>query len=148
MKKLLILGLCICTLCGCSIIMSATSPTEKSPRFMRMDASEYEIDFIYGPASTYQSVTNGVYVKQYVWTDGSCKAFKIARVVGHAAADFVTCFVWELIGTPIELGLMLSYDTYSYFVVFKDGKVIKLINSPYLNINTLQEELNIKGNTQ
>lgn len=140
--------MCMYALCGCCIIMSASSPTEKSPKFMRMDASEHEIDFIYGPASTYQSITNGVYVKQYVWTDGSSKEFKIARVVGHVTMDFLTFFVWELIGTPIELGLLLSYDTYSYFVVFKDGKVIKLTNSPYLNINTLQEELNIKENKQ
>ena len=59
----------------------------------------------------------------------------IVGVAGHAVLDFFTCFIWEIIGTPMELAFIATYDNYSYYVIFEDDKIIKMFDSDKYNLS-------------
>lgn len=115
-----------CLLSGCSIILATQSPTEKTPHIMLGCQDEFQVDYNYGPAASYCQINDGFTVKTYRWTSGSSVEWKIARVICHSGMDFLTSFLWELIGTPIELGMITTYEKYEYTIIYKNGKVIKI----------------------
>ena len=64
----------------------------------------------------------------------------------HAVLDFLTSCIWEIIGTPMELAFIATYDNYSYYVIFKNDKIIKIFDSTKYNISDVEKWINNYGN--
>ena len=122
---------------GCAVMMSATSPVEK-PHISKINHyNEYQLDAVYNYRFRKQ-IDNNICIKEYNWVNGHPLTIKCCRVVGHAVIDFFTIFIWELIGTPMELAFIATYDNYSYYVIFENDKIIKIFDSTQYNITDVE----------
>lgn len=126
---------------GCAIMMSATSPSEKQHISKISHYNEYQLDALYG-CSFRKQIDNNIFIKGYNWKTGHPLYIKYCRVFGHAALDFFTCFIWEIIGTPMELSFITTYDNYSYYVIFENDKIIKIFDSSKYNISDVEKWIN------
>ena len=126
---------------GCAIMMSAMSPTEKPHITKKEYCNEYQLDALYD-CSFRKQIDDNVLIKEYNWVNGHHVCFKYCRVVGHAVLDFFTIFVWEIIGTPMELAFIATYDNYSYYVIFENDKIIKIFDSDKYNLSDVEKWIN------
>lgn len=134
MKNILIVCLISIFMCsGCSVIISAMSPSEKPHISKNTHYNEYQLDALYD-YSFRKQIDNNILIKEYNWENGHHLCFKYCRVAGHAILDFFTCFIWEIVGTPMELAFIATYDNYSYYVIFENDKIIKIFDSTQYNI--------------
>ena len=142
MKNILIVCLISMFMCsGCAVMMSASSPTEKPHISKISHYNEYQLDAIYDCSFRRQIDTN-ILIKEYNWENGHPLAIKYCRVAGHAFLDFCTFFIWELIGTPMELAFIATYDNYSYYVIFENDKIIKMFDSDKYNLSDVEKWIN------
>ena len=100
--------------------------------------NEYQLDAIYD-CSFRRQIDNNILIKEYNWENGHPLAIKYCRVAGHAVLDFFTFFIWELIGTPMELAFIATYDNYSYYVIFENDKIIKMFDSDKYNLSDVEK---------
>lgn len=95
-------AMAITTMTGCSVFMAAKQPNKKdlgvlAPGMPR----DILISELGSPIST--DSRTGKRVDVFAFRQGYHKAVKVARAFGHAVGDVVTLFIWEVIGTPIEI---------------------------------------------
>ena len=142
MKNALIICLISIFMCsGCAVMMSAMSPTEKPHISTKEHCNEYQLDVLYDSSFRKQIDTN-ILIKEYNWENGHPLCIKYCRVAGHAVFDFCTFFIWEIIGTPMELAFITTYDNYSYYVVFENDKIIKIFDSDKYNLSDVEKWIN------
>ena len=130
---------------GCAIIMSASSPSKKPHIIKKEYCNEYQLDALYD-SNFRKQIDNNIVIKEYNWETWHPLSIKHCRVVGHAVLDFLTCCIWEIIGTPMELAFIATYDNYSYYVIFKNDKIIKIFDSTKYNISDVEKWINNYGN--
>ena len=146
MKNIFIVCLISIFMCsGCAVMMSASSPSEKPHISKISHYNKYQLDALYDCNFLKQIDTN-ILIKEYNWETGHPSYIKYCRVAGHAVLDFCSCFIWEIIGTPMELAFIATYDNYSYYVIFKNDKIIKIFDSTKYNISDVEKWINNYGN--
>lgn len=105
---------------GCSIFMSARLPLARPPDGIVPGKTQQEIDAVYGhPVAVGMSADGKEYVEQIQFVDGIRMRWKVLRVVAHCLCDDLTIFLWEFIGTPIEM-MNADYPEYVYYVVYDE----------------------------
>lgn len=133
MKNTLIICLISLFMCsGCSVIISAMSPSEKTHISKITHYNEYQLDALYD--YSFRKQIDNILIKEYNWENGHHLCFKYCRVAMHGILDISTFFIWEIIGTPMELAFIATYDNYSYYVIFENDKIIKIFDSTQYNI--------------
>ena len=123
---------------GCAIMMSAMSPTEKPHIIKKEYCNEYKLDALYD-SSFRKQINNNIIIKEYNWETGHPLSIKCGRILGHTILDSLTCFIWEIIGTPMELAFIATYDNYSYYVIFENDKIIKMFDSDKYNLSDVEK---------
>ena len=119
-------------------MMSAMSPTEKPHIIKKEYCNEYKLDALYD-SSFRKQINNNIIIKEYNWETGHPLSIKCGRILGHTILDSLTCFIWEIIGTPMELAFIATYDNYAYYVIFENDKIIKLFDSDKYNLSDVEK---------
>jgi hypothetical protein len=77
------------------------------------------------------NVLDGRHVRQeqIQFIDGIPIGWKVVRFCTHGVLDAATYFLWEFIGTPLEL-YYSDYPTYVYYVIYdSDGKIVRAVDA-------------------
>lgn len=118
---------------GCAIIMATKLPLDRDPEELVSGRIQGSIDRKYGyPVAAGMSADGREYIEQVQFVDGIHMHWKVTRIVTHAVLDDLTIFLWEFIGTPIEL-CCDDYPEYVYYLVYDDkNRLVRKIdrNSP------------------
>lgn len=114
---------------GCSIIMASRLPISRPPEKLVEGVERAFVDGHYGYPLAIDRNDAGLYTEQIQFIDGTPVGWKIARCCIHGGLDACTYFLWEFIGTPIELCNM-KYPVYVYFVIYdENNRIIRTVNA-------------------
>ena len=114
---------------GCSIIMASKLPIARPPEKLVEGVERAFVDGHYGYPLAIGKNGAGLYTEQIQFIDGTPVGWKIARCCIHGGLDACTYFLWEFIGTPIELCNM-KYPVYVYFVIYdENNRIIRTVNA-------------------
>lgn len=114
---------------GCSIIMASKLPIARPPEKLVEGVDRDFVDGHYGYPLAIGKNDAGLYTEQIQFIDGTPIGWKIARCCIHGGLDACTWFLWEFIGTPIELCNM-KYPIYVYFVIYdENNQIVRTVNA-------------------
>lgn len=106
--QLVMVPMLVMSLSGCSVMMAAKQPTYRKVEIVKEGASRSHLIAEFGYPRNTETTPEGNKSDLFVFKQGYGKGNKILRVLFHAAADFFTLFIWELVGSPAEA----MYDGY------------------------------------
>ncbi len=116
-------------LSGCSIVMSSKLPIDRPPEELTAGVSMAYVDHRFGYPIACGLDSGGNYAEQIQFIDGIPIGWKVARFCTHGVLDAATYFLWEFIGTPLEL-YYSDYPTYVYYVIYdSDGKIVRAVDA-------------------
>ena len=116
-------------LSGCSILMASKLPIDRPPEELATGVSMAYVDHRFGFPIACGLDSNGNYTEQIQFIDGIPMGWKVARFCAHGVLDSVTYFLWEFIGTPLEL-YYSDYPIYVYYVIYdSDGKIVRAVGA-------------------
>ena len=87
---------------GCSVGMAMSGQEQKDTSILFPGAPRQVVIAKLGPPETSVKDKDGNYVDSYVIVKGNAPS--TGRAVAHGALDVVTLGVWEVVGTPMEMG--------------------------------------------
>jgi hypothetical protein len=100
-KLLLVLGLSIHLLTGCSVFMAAKQPPKKDLTVLNVGTPRNVLIAELG-SPVHTETKDGLRTDVYNFVQGYSKGAKAGRAVFHGAADVLTLGLWEVVGTPTE----------------------------------------------
>ena len=100
-KALIVSGLCIYLLTGCSVFMAAKQPPKKDLTVLNVGTPRNMLIAEFG-SPVHTEVKEGLRMDVYNFVQGYSKGAKAGRAVFHGAADVLTLGLWEVVGTPTE----------------------------------------------
>jgi hypothetical protein len=124
MKHFLLLVLCMTSLSGCAVAMSASRSTSKGdPAMMQVGADRALIESTFGAPNMSAGLDGGKTKAIYkIDPDAHSEGARDAAVAGHVVADVLTFGLWEAVGTPLELAAQDKFTNY-ILVYGQNGKV-------------------------
>ena len=87
---------------GCSVGMAMSGQEQKDTSILFPGAPRQVVIAKLGPPETSVKDKDGNYVDSYVIVKGNAPS--TGRAVAHGALDVVTLGLWEVVGTPMEMG--------------------------------------------
>jgi len=116
-------------LSGCAVAMSANRTTHKGDTAaIHKGADRMAIESTFGPPDMTSSLDNGKTKVIYkIDPDASSEGGRNAAVAGHAVADVLTLGLWEVVGTPLELGAQDKFT--NYIVVYNKNDKIESVET-------------------
>ena len=104
MASAAVLGLAVLGTVGCSPVLAAKQPSRRDVDLLSPGMPRNLLLAELGqPVAT--ETRNGKRVEVFSFVQGYRKGVKVARTIGHGAADVMTLGLWEVIGTPTEATL-------------------------------------------
>lgn len=102
MKRLVIFAcVMLAYLNGCAIIMAASGNRSPDESSIKVGATKSDIGYQFGNPKKTKQLDSGFSSSTYVYSVGDESSG--GRAIAHGVMDILTVFIWELIGTPIEL---------------------------------------------
>ena len=140
--KILVVGLSLMAMSGCSAYMAANQPSKKDLTVLKVGNPRASVIAELG-APVYTSDKTGKTVDIYNFVNGYHGLVKGGRAVLHGVADVATLGLWEVVGTPIEgaangtkMSVEVTYDAYD--------RIEKVV--PLRGQEEMQEEIASKAN--
>ncbi len=87
---------------GCAVYMAAHQPNAMDLDVLAEGTPRSIVIAELGSPAHSEVDDHGQRSDVHAFTQGYSKGNKVARTVGHAAMDFLTLGLWEVVGTPIE----------------------------------------------
>ena len=104
MASAALLGLAAFGATACSPVLAAKQPSRRDVDLLSAGVPRNLLLAELGqPIAT--ETRNGKRVEVFSFVQGYRKGVKVARTIGHGAADVMTLGLWEVIGTPTEATL-------------------------------------------
>ncbi len=110
---------------GCSVIMAIEQPEKKDLSLVRVGNSSGLLLAEFGGLISNKPTVDGGSIQTYKFRQGYPGWTRGLRATGHLAGDIFTLCLWELAGTPIELGFN-GKDIVFEVVCDKDNTVTKV----------------------
>lgn len=95
---------CLALLCvssGCSVMMATRQPDRKNLNVLRRGYTRSQVIAELGPP-IWTEEKDGAKRDIYAFRQGYSREEKAMRAGLHAAGDFLTLGLWEIVGTPVE----------------------------------------------
>ena len=91
---------------GCSIYLAATQPEKVDATMLEQGGLPRDVVLptLGAPTATTKEA-DGSRVEVFQFYGGSATGWKMGRAAIHAAADFFTLGLWEIVGTPTEMAI-------------------------------------------
>lgn len=120
LKFILVVFITICTLwvSGCSVGMAMSGEEQKDTSILFPGSPRVVVIAKLGPPETSTKDANGCYVDSYYIVKGNKPS--TGRAVAHAGLDVVTLGLWEVVGTPMEMGA--ANENHSRYVIYYDAE--------------------------
>lgn len=138
------------TLAGCSVGMAMSGQEQKDTSILFPGSPRPVVIAKIGPPETSTVNKDGSYIDSYLITKGNEPS--TGRAVAHGALDIVTLGLWELIGTPMEMGA--SGEDVSRYIIYydtaeriKDIQKIRTDNKEQVAAKQAQEKRAIRRKT-
>ncbi len=112
----------ILTLQGCSVGMAMSGKEQKDTSILFPGSPRSVVIAKLGPPETSTKSEEETYIDSYLIVKGNAPS--TGRAVAHGALDVVSLGLWELIGTPIEMGAG-SEDVYRIIIYYDKSEKIK-----------------------
>jgi hypothetical protein len=98
------LGVAMITAAGCSPVLASKQPSRRDVDLLSPGVPRNLLLAELGqPVAT--ETKDGRRVEVFSFVQGYRKGVKVARTIGHGAADVMTLGLWEVVGTPTEATL-------------------------------------------
>jgi len=98
------LGLAVIGAAGCSPVLASKQPSRRDVDLLSPGVPRNMVLAELGqPVAT--ETKDGRRVEVFSFVQGYRKGVKVARTIGHGAADVMTLGLWEVVGTPTETTL-------------------------------------------
>jgi hypothetical protein len=107
---------------GCSVGMAMSGKEQKDTSILFPGSPRAVVIAKLGPPETSVKDDEGCYTDSYHIVKGNAPS--TGRAVAHAALDVVTLGLWEVIGTPLEMGAGQE-DVSRVIIVYDDKDKIK-----------------------
>src|SRR6218665_2353281 len=107
MKKTFLTSVSIATalmISGCSVILAIEQPPKKDLSLIQVGNSSGLLLAEFGGLTSNKPTADGGSIQTYKFRQGYPGWARGLRATVHLAGDIVTLCLWELAGTPIELG--------------------------------------------
>ncbi len=133
MKRLNIMTVPLLMLClltsGCSVFMAANRASYRGDiNVIQLGVQRSAIIAELGPPDAFSTLENGGYDDRYTLDPNAHRTgTKVATAIFYLAADLFTLFLWELIGTPLEIAAKDKISVYH------------LIYSPEGNLTSMEK---------
>jgi len=101
-SKFFFLGVVILSLAGCSVGMAMSGKEQKDTSILFPGSPRSVVIAKLGPPETSTKSKDGCYIDSYIITKGNAPS--TGRAVAHGALDLLTLGIWEVVGTPLEMG--------------------------------------------
>jgi hypothetical protein len=99
-----LLGLAVIGSAGCSPVLASKQPSRRDVELLSPGVPRNLVLAELGqPVAT--ETKDGRRVEVFSFVQGYRKGVKVARTIGHSAADVMTLGLWEVVGTPTEATL-------------------------------------------
>jgi hypothetical protein len=99
-----LLGLAMIGAAGCSPVLASRQPSRRDVDLLSPGVPRNMLLAELGqPVAT--ETKEGRRVEVFSFVQGYRKGVKVARTIGHGAADVMTLGLWEVVGTPTEATL-------------------------------------------
>jgi hypothetical protein len=108
-----LLVLCLLT-SGCSIFMAASRSSYRGDiNVIQLGVQRSAVIAELGPPDSFSTLENGGYDDRYTLDPHAHRTgTKIVTAIFYLVADLVTVFLWELIGTPLEVAAKDKISVY------------------------------------
>ncbi len=114
--------LVILALEGCSVGMAMSGKEQKDTSILFPGSPRSVVIAKLGPPETSTKSDEGTYIDSYLIVKGNAPS--TGRAIAHGALDVFSLGLWELIGTPIEMGAGHE-DTYRIIIHYDKNDKIK-----------------------
>ncbi len=144
-RNCLFMGLMILVNVGCSAVMAAKQPDKKDLSILKAGTPRSHVIAELG-APGWSGEKDGRRVDVFAFKQGYSKGTKAGRAFFHAAADFFTLGLWEVVGTPIES--VASGTDVKVEVVYDENdrvKVVQVLGQEKTNASVEAEEMSSQG---
>ena len=124
MASAALIGLAAIGVSGCSPVLAAKQPSRRDVELLSPGIPRNLLVAELGqPVST--ETKNGKRVEVFSFVQGYRKGVKVARTIGHGAADVFTLGLWEVVGTPTEA--TLNGHRIAYEVTYDAGDRVEQV---------------------
>ena len=104
MASAALVGLAMISAAGCSPVLASKQPSRRDVDLLSPGVPRNLVLAELGqPVAT--ETRDGQRVEVFSFVQGYRKGVKVARTIGHGAADVMTLGLWEVVGTPTETTL-------------------------------------------
>ena len=112
-------------LTGCSAYMAANQPGQKDLTLLNPGQPRAKLIAEFGQP-VHSETKDGARRNIFQFTQGYHASVRAGRAIAHAAADFATLGLWEVVGTPTE-GYLNGTQLSAEVVYDKDDRVAQVI---------------------
>lgn len=139
MKRILLLVLALCCLVtsGCAVGMAMSGKEQKDTSVLFPGSPRVVVIAKLGPPETSTKDDDDCYTDSYLIVKGNAPS--TGRAVAHGALDLCTLGIWEVIGTPMEMGAG-NEETSRIIVKYDEQEKIKDVQK--IDINRKEEVTN------
>lgn len=109
---------------GCSIFMAASGSPNPNLGVIKKGTSRGEVEMQLSSPIKTATLADGTKSDVYQYEIGNEPS--AGRAAVHGVMDFLTIFIWELIGTPIEA---FQGDKYEAVVVYDQEDIVKSVST-------------------
>lgn len=106
---------------GCSVGMAMSGEEQKDTSILFPGSPRAVVIAKLGPPETSTKSEDGTYVDSYFIVKGNAPS--TGRAVAHGALDVFTLGLWEIVGTPMEMGAGREDRSRIIIVYDKDDKI-------------------------
>jgi hypothetical protein len=99
-----LLGVAMITAAGCSPVLASKQPSRRDVDLLSPGVPRNLLLAELGQPVTTET-KDGRRVEVFSFVQGYRKGVRVARTIGHGAADVMTLGLWEVVGTPTEATL-------------------------------------------
>lgn len=132
------IGVFICLfITGCAVGMAMSGKEQKDTSILFPGSPRQVVIAKLGPPETSTKDKEGNYVDSYLIIKGNAPS--TGRAVAHGALDVLTLGLWEVVGTPLEMGAG-NEEASRYIIYYDNTEKIKDIQK----IATSSKELPIE----
>ena len=131
MKRLNIMTVSLLVLCiltsGCSVFMAASRASYRGDiNVIQLGVQRSAVIAELGPPDKISTLENGGYDDRYTLDpDAHRTGTKVVTAIFYIAADLFTLFLWELIGTPLEIAAKDKISVY-HLTYSPEGKLTSM----------------------
>ena len=104
MASVALLGCVVIAAAACSPVLASKQPSRRDVDLLSPGVPRNIVLAELGQPVTTET-KNGQRVEIFSFVQGYRKGVKVARTIGHGAADVMTLGLWEVVGTPTEATL-------------------------------------------